>query len=219
MAAHPTYRATVVSFIGWLNTTHTNTRIRLRTPDKAEPIVTMSDDARWDSVDRLLHDDTINHYSRVAGLFMLLFSWPLNEILRMTHDQIDEPGDGRVLVRFDTLPIELPPGLSQLVLDQKDSHGVSSYTVGDTNWLFPGRIPGRHIVTEQIRGELVRHGIHPRQSRSAALFALASQIPAPVLADITGMVPTVAIRWAALAARNWSQYTAARSNPPTRPPR
>ena len=66
------------------------------------------------------------------------------------------------------------------------------------------------MVTERIRNELVSHGIHPRKSRTAALFALASQIPAPVLADIAGITPNAAIRWAALAARDWSRYIADR---------
>lgn len=201
---------TAGNFVRWLNSTGTNTRLLLRTRTRAEPAVTMSDDHRWDSVDRLLHDHTINHHSRVAGLLMLLFSWPLNEILRMTHDQIGEHPDGRVLIRFDTFPIELPPGLSQLVTEQKASHGLASYAVGGTAWLFPGRNPGSHMVTERIRNELVSHGIHPRQSRSAALFSLASQIPAPVLADIAGITPQAAIRWTALAARDWSRYIADR---------
>lgn len=206
----PVALRTAAPFVHWLNTSGTNTRVLLRTPDKAEPSVTMSDDHRWDSVDRLLHDHTITHYSRVAGLFMLLFSWPLNQILRIRHDQIENTHDGRILIRFDTIPIELPPGLSRLVIEQKDHHGLASYTVPGTTWLFPGRNPGSHMVTERVRRELVHHGIHPRQSRSAALFALASQIPAPVLAEIAGITPTVAIRWAALAARDWSGYIASR---------
>ncbi|MBK9697048.1 MAG: hypothetical protein IPO80_06510 [Propionibacteriaceae bacterium] len=201
---------TASGFITWLDNSGTTTGLLLRKPAKTEPAVTMSDDHRWDSVDRLLHDHAINHYSRVAGLLMLLFSWPLNEILRMTHDHIAEQPDGRVLVTFDSIPIEMPPGLSRLILDQKASHGLTPYTAGDTNWLFPGRNPGTHMVTERIRNELVSHGIHPRQSRSAALFALASQIPAPVLAEIAGITPAAAIRWAALAARDWSRYIADR---------
>ena len=75
-------------------------------------------------------------------------------------------------------------------------HGQASYRAGDTRWLFPGRLPGRPIVTETVRGVLVRHGIHPRASRSAALFSLASQIPAPVLADLVGIANTTAVQWA-----------------------
>jgi len=206
----PVAPRTAAPFVRWLNATDTNPGLQLAIRDRTEPAISMSDDHRWNSVDRLLHDHNINHYSRVAGLFMLLFSWPLNEILRMTHDQIDEHPGGRVLVTLDTIPVELPPGLSQLAAEQKTSHGLATYTADGTNWLFPGRNPGTHMATEQVRHELVSHGIHPRQSRSAALFALASQIPAPVLADITGITPNAAIRWAALAARDWSGYIANR---------
>lgn len=211
LTEQPVAPRTAAPFVRWLNATGTNPGLQLASHDRAEPAVTMSDDHRWDSVDRLLHDHTINHYSRVAGLLMLLFSWPLNEILRMTHQQIDEQPDGRVLVTFDTIPVELPTGLSTLVTEQKASHGLATYTAGGTTWLFPGRNPGTHMATEQVRHELVSRGIHPRQSRSAALFALASQIPAPVLAEIAGITPNAAIRWAALAARDWSQYTATRA--------
>lgn len=210
LADQPVTPHTAAPFVHWLNNSGTNTRVLLRTPSRTEPAVTMSDDHRWDSVDRLLHDHTINHYSRVAGLFMLLFSWPLNEILRIRHDQVEETDDGRVLVRFDTIPIEIPPGLSRLVTEQKASHGLASYHVGGTAWLFPGRNPGSHMATEHVRRELVSHNIHPRKCRSAALFALASQIPAPVLAEIAGIATNTAVRWAALAARDWSRYIADR---------
>jgi hypothetical protein len=211
---HPGARQSATSFVHWLNASRTNTGLKLPHTDKAEPALTMSDQARWEAVELLLNDDTISHHSRVAGLFMLLFSWPLNEILTITHDRIEERDDGRVLLTFDTIPIELPPGLSQLVIDEKNSYGAASYTVGDTAWLFPGRMPGSPMTTELIRRELVSYGIHPRQSRTAALFALASQIPAPVLAEITGISQTVAVRWAALAARDWAQYTAYRATQP-----
>lgn len=89
-------------------------------------------------------------------------------------------------------------------------HGQASYRAGDTRWLFPGRLPGRPIVTETVRGALVSHGIHPRASRSAALFSLAGQIPAPVLADLVGIADTTAVQWAKLAARDWSNYVARR---------
>jgi hypothetical protein len=63
---------------------------------------------RWRGVELLLHDNTINTHSCGAGLFMLLFAQPLNQILKMTHDQIADHGNGRVIVAFDTEPIQLP---------------------------------------------------------------------------------------------------------------
>jgi hypothetical protein len=59
--------------------------------------------------------------------------------------------------------------------------------------------------------EVVGHGIHPRASRSVALFALAGQIPAPVLADLVGISTGKAAAWAKLAARDWSDYVANRA--------
>ena len=170
----------------------------------------MSDQARWDGIELLLHDTTINTHSRVAGLFMLLFAWPLNRVLRMTRDQVHPRSDGRVFVTFDKLPIELPPLVGPILLEHMDSHCAASYATGNTVWLFPGRHPGRPIVTETVRRTLVEQGIHPRASRSAAMFALASQIPPAVLADLTGMTVGKALTWNQLAARDWSSYVAHR---------
>jgi len=36
-------------------------------------------------------------------------------------------------------------------------------------------------------------------------------MPSPVLADILGLSPDNAARWAALSARDWSQYAAQRT--------
>jgi hypothetical protein len=74
--------------------------------------------------------------------------------------------------------------------------------------LFPGGHPGRHLATENIRSELVRNGIQPKAARNAAMFGLAATMPTPILAEILGLAPNTATRWAALASRDWSLYTA-----------
>jgi hypothetical protein len=66
-------------------------------------------------------------------------------------------------------------------------------------------------VTDAIRRVLVGHGIHPRASRSAAMFALAGQVPAPVLADVVGISTGNAAACAKLAARDWSDHVANRA--------
>jgi hypothetical protein len=58
----------------------------------------------------------------------------------------------------------------------------------------------------------VARGIQPSHARKAAMFQLAAEIPAPVLAELLGLSPTTASRWASLAARDWSHYTAMRRN-------
>lgn len=207
LAEHPGGRTGQYGFIAWLRSSRTNKAIRLMVAPNTLPEIIVSDADRWASVDALLHDTTIRLYARIGGLFMLLFAQPLMDICAMTTNQITLTDDARVLVTFDATPVQMPPILDALIRQHLDRPGVPSIASGDHGWLFPGRNPGRHLATENFRKELVDHGIHPARSRHAALFSLAGALPAPVL---IGIADTTATRWAALAARDWSSYIAAR---------
>ena len=63
---------------------------------------------------------------------------------------------------------------------------------------------------------LHRHA-HARTARNATLIGLASELPPPVLADLLGMHPTTAVRWANLASRDWHTYLATRTTEYRRP--
>lgn len=210
LAEHPGGRTSQYGFIAWLRRTKTNTSITLAWQPATFPEVVLSDADRFRNVDALLHDDTIRLYARIGGLFMLLFAQPLMDVCAMTTSQIDLTEDARVLVSFDTTPVQMPPILDTLIRQHLARPGVPSIASQDHGWLFGGRNPGRHLTTENFRKELVDHGIHPRRSRHAALFGLAAELPAPVLADLIGIADTTATRWAALAARDWSGYIAQR---------
>ncbi len=75
----------------------------------------------------------------------------------------------------------------------------------------PQALNTRLFDTTRIR---TRISTHPRTRGLKTMPLLfrehSSQIPAPVLAEITGITPNAAIRWAALAARDWSRYIADR---------
>jgi hypothetical protein len=210
LAEHPGQAATLTAFLDWTNRSRLTSDLRI--PPRAQPYpqVVLSDEQRWRHVELLLHDDTIRLYARISGLFLLLFAQPLARICRMRAEQITRHPDGQVTVTFDTVPIELPDPLDQLVLQHLTRRGQASYASRPDKWLFPGGIPGRHLVTENIRAELVAHGIHPSHARKAAMFQLAAEIPAPVLADLLDLTPKTATRWATLAARDWSHYAAMR---------
>lgn len=106
----------------------------------------------------------------------------------------------------------MPPGLDTLIRRYLDEPGgTPSIASTDHGWMFPGRYPGSHLVTDVFRSKLVAAGIHPGTSRNAAMFGLAGRVPAPVLADLIGIADNTAVRWAALAARDWSGYIAQRA--------
>lgn len=57
---------------------------------------------------------------------------------------------------------------------------------------------------------LARQGIHTRRARTAALIALAAELPAPVLADLLEIHIHTALKWARHAQRDWSTYLSVR---------
>jgi hypothetical protein len=57
-------------------------------------------------------------------------------------------------------------------------------------WLFPGGQPGRPVSIARLTRRLGELGIGPRQARSTALFQLATEIPAAILARTLGITPT-----------------------------
>ena len=174
------------------------------------PEVVLSDQPRWQQVEQLLHDDTIRLYVRVAGLLTLLWAQPLSRICRMRADQVDQHDDDIVTITLGVDPIELPDPLDQLLRDHLSRRGQASYASRPDRWLFPGGLPGKHLVTENICSQLVERGIRPSHARKAALFQLAAEVPAPILGEMLGLSTTTATRWAKLAARDWSQHAAMR---------
>ncbi|MGH3192300.1 MAG: hypothetical protein ACRDPY_48345 [Streptosporangiaceae bacterium] len=59
--------------------------------------------------------------------------------------------------------------------------------------------------------KLGRHGITVRAARNAALAALATDLPAAILADLLGLHVNTAVRWVTYARRDWAGYLAARA--------
>jgi hypothetical protein len=51
-------------------------------------------------------------------------------------------------------------------------------------------------------------GLHPRQARSTALFTLATELPAAILARMLGIHIQVAVQWQKAAAGDWMTYDA-----------
>jgi hypothetical protein len=60
-----------------------------------------------------------------------------------------------------------------------------------------------------VLAQLARRGQASYASK-AAMFQLDGEIPTPILAELLGLAGHTAVRWAALAAHDWSQYTARR---------
>ncbi len=67
---------------------------------------------------------------------------------------------------------------------------------------------GRPISSYRLAERLRGHGIHSGQARSTALFQLATDLPAAVLARLLGIHITVAVAWQRASNGDWAAYAA-----------
>ena len=164
---------------------------------------------RWDTARRLLHDGTVKPEDRLAGLLVLLYAQGAAAISQMTTGQI-QAGDDGVRLRLSRVPIHLPEPVATIartVLANRKGHA----TIGarqPSPWLFPGGQPGRPISTAQLTSRLNDLGIRPGQDRSTALFQLAAEIPAAILARTLAISTSAAVTWQRHAAGDWITYAA-----------
>jgi hypothetical protein len=79
---------------------------------------------------------------------------------------------------------------------------------------MPGR-PARDALYRALRKHLP---VHLRRARSAALAALAAELPAAVLANLLDLNIHTANAWATYAQHDWTTYLAARTNGVLREP-
>lgn len=182
------------------------------------PTGVIDTEARWEQARRLLHDDSLKPEDRVAGLLVLLYAqWPA-AISRLTLDHVEIEGDD-VRLRLGCEPIVLPAPMANLVLGlvaSRRGHAALG-DQGTSPWLFPGGQPGRAISAYRMAERLRQIGLHSGQARSSALFQLATELPAAILARMLGIHISVAVQWQRACSGDWTAYAADYSRRDTPP--
>ena len=164
---------------------------------------------RWDDARRLLHDSTLAVQDRVAGLLLLLYAQRIAAITKLTAGDVRDDGT-TVAIRLGTAPVVLPPPLDTLVRElaaPRRGHAAIGRPAA-TPWLFAGGRPGQPITDDQLGTRLKNIGLNPLQDRSTALFALATELPAAILARMLGIHISVAVQWQRAASGDWAGYAA-----------
>jgi hypothetical protein len=172
----------------------------------ARPIDT---ETRWTQARWLLHDQTVNTIDRVAGLLVLLYAQTPAAVSRLTLEHVQTAGDA-VHLRLGREPVTLPEPLAGLVVDllaRRRGHAALG-NQGTSPWLFPGGRPGQPISAYHLAERLRQLGLRPAQSRTTALFGLATELPAAVLARLLGIHIKVAVEWQHASAGDWTTYAA-----------
>jgi len=181
------------------------------------PTRVLDTETRWEQARWLLHDPSVKPEDRVASLLILLYAqWP-STISRLTVEHV-EHHDHEVRLRLGREPVILPEPLAGLTLRLVASRRGHA-AIGDKGaspWLFPGGQPGRPISSYQLGQRVRQLGLQPGQARSTALFQLATDLPAAVLAKMLGIHLGVAVAWQRASSGDWATYAAEVSRRPER---
>ncbi|MGH3449269.1 MAG: hypothetical protein ACRDQW_00775 [Haloechinothrix sp.] len=173
------------------------------------PTGVLDSEQRWTQARQLLHDDTLNADDRLAGLLVLLYAQRAAAISRLTLDHIHDTGQ-EVRLRLGHEPVLLPEPLALLVRRLAATrHGHASLgDQGRSRWLFPGGRPDQPISAAQLTERLRQLGLRSGQARSTALFSLAAELPAAILARLLGIHISVAVAWQRASSGDWTGYAA-----------
>jgi hypothetical protein len=207
-SAQATHRTDAGNFVRWARR-HKLTSLDFAAVKWTGPAGVIDTEARWEQARWLLHDDTLKPEDRAAGLLVLLYAQRASAISQLTLSHLDVSGS-QVRLRLGREPVVLPRPLDALIL-QLAATRRGHAAIGDQGtspWLFPGGQPGRPISAEQLTERLRQIGIRSGQARSAALFQLATDLPAAVLARMLGIHITVAVAWQRASAGDWAAYAA-----------
>ncbi|WP_254710932.1 hypothetical protein [Streptomyces lunaelactis] len=173
------------------------------------PLSTIDSEKRWADARRLLNDDTLPTPDRVAGLLLILYAQKIATISQLTVDDVHIDND-TVSITFGTSPVVLPAPLAdllrELVTIRRGKAKIG--TPDNVPWLFPGGRPGHPLGDDRIGQRLHKIGIRPKQDRSTALFTLATELPAAILARMLGVHIKVAVQWQQASAGDWAAYAA-----------
>ncbi|HEX6684644.1 MAG TPA: hypothetical protein VF062_17700 [Candidatus Limnocylindrales bacterium] len=128
-------------------------------------------------------------------MLLLLYAQKIATITQLTEDHLDD-SDQHMRIIFGTVPIVLPEPVAeiarQLVINRRGKARTGAPQ--QVPWLFPGGLPRRPIGDDALGQRLHRIGVNPRQDRSTALFTLATEIPAAIMARMLGIHIGVAVQ-------------------------
>jgi len=172
----------------------------------------ITEDDRWTQLRRCLHEQTLPTDVRAAGALVLLFGLPVSRITTLQRHDIHTAPDGTTWLQMTHHRLLLPAAVAALLREQLD-HGTGAAMLArdQHRWLFPGGLPGRPARDGLYRALRAHLPVHLRRARSAALAALAADIPAAVLADLLDLNINTAITWANYAQHDWTAYLHART--------
>ncbi|WP_138413066.1 hypothetical protein [Sinomonas gamaensis] len=210
----------VAKFLDWARANHRSRQLAVARPPRHYLIVGgIHDEQRGLKLAAVLDDGTILPGTKLAAALVLLFGIRPLRISRIRLADV-EHSDGAATIRFGKAPLQLPPTLAGLAAEGCSDRSARRMLgpVEDWEWLYPGARPGAPLTSASLIRRLAAIGVFVASARTGALTSLAQQLPAVVLADLTGIHIGTAVRWSNATAASNSRYAGLLLAPDGAPP-
>jgi hypothetical protein len=208
-AEGPTTRGTADRFLNWAIKTHTAPPGLKMVPHRRGTSNRLSASQQEEAVQQVVHGDLLSPRDRVAAILVIVFGQQIEHVAALTWDDVAVT-DELVTVRLGGIEIALPQPLDapwrQLASDP--GHGLTA-AHPNSNWVFRGLSPGRHISSGHLRQRL-RAVFSARAARLGTLHELTKLAPVAIIAETLGYSPATIERHATDSAAAYAQYVATR---------
>lgn len=180
----PTTRYAIRTFLVWQIK---NKEIgRLEIPHRyaaTKPLITQQQ--RLDLIRQCIESTGAPLTFRVAGLILLLFGQPVGKIAALQCVDLQALPEGLHL-SLGNIPVLVPAQIAPVFWDHL--HDRPNQQTGNkrSRWLFPGTLPGQHIHTDAMMGQLRALGINLGGARNTALRSLVEELPPTLVANALG---------------------------------
>lgn len=207
----------IAPFIRWLNTSGLTKGLRVEVQKATDPTQINPEDLHHTLIRDLITGQTAADLpTRVAGLLILLYGARTGDIHKLTTADISR-ARGRTCLAIAGDPLELPPPVAELIEQLANAAKLSPRAqtrTGDARYLFasPRRLH-EPIHSTTLGRKLALAGIRPQVSRNSAMLALASDLPAAIVATQMGLTAQTTTRWAQFSQRDSIEYLLARTHP------
>ncbi len=160
-------------------------------------------------VERVVHTDELTARDRAAAILVVVFGQHIEDVIQLTWDDVTV-ADEVVKVRLGKTEFALPSPLDGPMRQLAAAPGNDlTASHPNSNWVFRGYSPGRHIHGSSLRSRL-KSVFSTRAARLGTLHELTKLGPVPIIADALGYHPSTIERHAIGSASVYSQYIAAR---------
>lgn len=207
-ATGPSTRLVADRFLGWaIKTRQVRPDLKIQRHRRGTSL-RMSAVDQEQALNRVVHTDELTARDRAAAILVLVFGQQIEDVVGLTWDDVEVTED-LVAVRVGAIEIALPDPLDGpwRELAASPSNDLTA-AHPNSNWVFRGYSPGRHIGASHIRNRL-RQVFSARAARLGTLYELAKVAPVAILAEALGYHPATIERHAVDSGTAYARYIAA----------